>query len=244
MTFVLIQSNPADRAKFPLHYSGNINPLTQPELDALLAAIDIPYYPLIATAVTTGERQGELLAQQWKHLDLDRKVLRVCRSLESHGGKMRIKDTKNHQARSVALFDFTVDVLSRHKQNSYNDEPDGLIFCRQDGKPLDGTGVTKSFSESLKRIGLRHVRFHDLRHTHATLLLSEGFPIKALQERLGHASAKMTLDLYGHFVPGLQDKFVRDLDSQRFFKETADEAGASERSRTSDKRFTKPLLYH
>jgi hypothetical protein len=68
-------------------------------------------------------------------------------------------------------------------------------------------------------------------------------PVKALQERSGHQSAQMTLDIYGHFIPGIQEKFVNDLEAQRFFSETAANERASDRIRTYDKRFTKPLLY-
>jgi integrase len=117
------------------------------------------------------------------------------------------------------------------------------LWQQANSQYLDGDAVTRSFQRSLKALGLRQIRFHDLRHTHATQLLTAGVPVKVVQERLGHESAKMTLDLYGHFAPGLQQKFIAELDISGLPQETADALAASGQIRTDDRRFTKPLLY-
>jgi integrase len=239
----LISSNPVSRIHVPLRFtSSHINPLRQEELDILLKARDIPYYELIHTAAMSGLRQGELLALPWKNVDLAEAMIRVTRSLDAHNGRQIFKECKNKHSRSISLFRISVDILEKYREYHYSGQ-DGLVFCCPDGSPLNGAMITKSFSDSLEKIGLRHIRFHDLRHTHATQLLMANFPVKVVQERLGHQSAQMTIDLYGHFIPGMQDKFVRDFEAQRFLQETAEEAGASDRNRTYDKRFTKPLLY-
>jgi integrase len=238
----LLERNPCARVHAPLNYtSSKINPLTTDELEVLLSATSIPYYPLIATVVTTGMRQGESLALLWQNVDLERANLRVTQSLEKRRGVTRVKEVKTRQNRRIDLFQFTVGVLTQHREKAYRGA-DGLVFCK-DGSFLDGDAVTRSFQRSLKVLGLRQIRFHDLRHTHATQLLMAGVPVKVVQERLGHESAKMTLDLYGHFVPGLQQKFIAELDISGLPQETADTLAASGQIRTDDRRFTKPLLY-
>jgi integrase len=238
----LIDSNPSQRVQAPLRYdSSEVNPLTSEELDKLLSASHIPFYPLVVTAALTGARPEELFALQWKNLDLEGRILRIERSVQSRNGKSVFSPCKNRQARSVILFEFNTEVLRRHREVTYTD-PECLIFCRDGGQVLYPSVVTRNFSKSLRQLGLRHVRFYDLRHTHATQLLMAGVPLKVAQERLGHQTAKMTLDLYGHFVPGLQEKFIRGLDS-RFLPETANKAGTPGATRTPDTRFRKPLLY-
>jgi len=240
----LIDTNPCRRVHAPLNYTSSwIRPLSSDELQVLLSATSIPFYPLIATAATTGLRQGECLALPWSNVDLERANLRVTQSLEKRRGVARVKQVKNRQNRRIDLFQFTVEVLTQHSEKAYK-SADGLVFCREDSSFLDGDVVTRSFQRSLKALGLRQIRFHDLRHTHATQLLAAGVPIKVVQERLGHQSAKTTLDLYGHFVPGLQGKVIAELEGiSGFYPQTADDATASGRIRTDDRRFTKPLLY-
>ena len=241
----IVSSNPVDRARAPLRASGrSISPLSYDELQILLSAKSIEFYPLVATAATTGLRQGELLALQWANVDLKQGVIRVTRSLDFRNGQLKFKECKNHQNRSVRLLELTIQVLTEHFRSSYTN-PEGLVFCRADGCALNSSVVTHSFSRSLKRCGLRHVRFHDLRHTHATQLLMAGVPVKVVQERLGHKSCQLTIDTYGHFMPGVQDEYIKQFDSrQRLEQETVGDDGANGESRTRDRRFTKPLLYH
>ncbi len=87
-----------------------------------------------------------------------------------------------------------------------------LVFAHPDGKPLDRHTVSHSFSKVLKKAGLSHIRFHDLRHTHATLMLKSGVHPKIVSERLGHASVAFTLDTYSHVVPGLQEAAAEKFD--------------------------------
>ncbi|MEM5243078.1 site-specific integrase [Thermoanaerobacter sp. CM-CNRG TB177] len=84
-------------------------------------------------------------------------------------------------------------------------QDNGLVFCKEDGSPLDSREFTKCFQRLLEKAGLPKVRLHDLRHTHASLLLARGIHPKVVQERLGYSSITMTLDLYSYLVPGLQE---------------------------------------
>jgi integrase len=93
-----------------------------------------------------------------------------------------------------------------------------FVFCRPDGNPLDPGTVRRVFARILRRAGLRRLRFHDLRHSHATLMLVSGVHPKVVQERLGHSSIAITLDTYSHVLPGLQEAAVRRLDEFLDFK--------------------------
>jgi len=241
----MIDTNPAAKVSVPLRYTRRFSPLSQQEIQILIAAKDISNYALVITAMMTGMRQGELLALRWRSVDLYKGVIYVSESLDKSG---RVKEVKNRENRSVKLYRSTLDVLRNHKKKTYQGNPDGFVFCNKVGSPLRGDTVTKTFQRNLRDLGIREIRFHDLCHTHATMLLNDRWHIKAVQERLGHKSAKMTLDLYGHVLPGLQAHLIEQTESDDGFSfKTAGGAeslsGASGRIRTDDQRFTKPLLY-
>jgi integrase len=109
---------------------------------------------------------------------------------------------------------------------------------------MNESTISHRFTESLRKKGMRPIRLYDLRHTHITHLLNDNIPDKQIQQRVGHSSATMTKDRYGHFLVGAQEQSIHEWEAKRFPKTADSEPGASERSRTSDKRFTKPLLYH
>jgi len=90
---------------------------------------------------------------------------------------------------------------------------DDLIFAHYDGTPLDPSTVSHTFGETLERAGIPHIRFHDLRHSHATHLLAAGVHPKVVQERLGHSSIAVTIDTYSHVVPGLQEMAAQKIEA-------------------------------
>jgi integrase len=168
---------------------------------------------LYVLAVTAGLRIGELLGLKWE--DLDAETLRVRRTRSQAKSGPIFTLPKNGKGRSIRLTRRGVEVLKAHKaaQNAerlkIGDlwEDNGLVFCTTAGKPLDFRNVaTASFKPLLKKAGLPNIRFHDLRHTCATLLLSRGHHPKLVQELLGHASVAMTLDRYSHVLPGMGDQ--------------------------------------
>lgn len=101
--------------------------------------------------------------------------------------------------------------------SGYSDQE--LVFAREDGKPLHPNSVRNNFKQTLKRAGLKQINFHSLRHTHATLLLSQGIHPKVVSERLGHSTISITLDTYSHVLPGMQSAAVDAL--EKAFTETA-----------------------
>jgi integrase len=228
--------------KVPLPKSYNTpEPYSKEELNALLAAKDITDYSLIATAALIGCRPSELLPRRWKDIDFNHGTLLITSSLECHTGE--VKDTKTHQKRVVPLTNLNINILLEHQANSKFIKSDDLIWPNESGGFLDESEVSGRFSETLRERGFRHIRLYDLRHGHITELLNDNVPDKQIQHRVGHSSATMTKDRYGHFMVGAQEQSIRDWERKRFGKTTYFEPGASDRNRTYDKRFTKPLLY-
>jgi len=188
----------------------------------LEAARDTPYYLFFYTALYTGMRLGELLGLRWCDLDLDMASLSVVQSLYKRRGICQMKEPKSsHSRRQIALSPSLVILLRKHRieeqaQRILLGKPldDGdLVFCHPDGSPLDPGTVTHTFTKALIRAGLPHIRFHDLRHTHATLMLKQGIHPKIVSERLGHASIAITLDTYSHVLPGLQEAAAQRFDT-------------------------------
>ena len=177
---------------------------------------------LYVLAVTAGLRIGELLGLRWEDVNLDTKTLRVRRTRSQAKSGPTFTVPKNGKGRSIKLTRQAVEALKSHKavQNAerlkLGDlwEDNGLVFCTTAGRPLDFRNVaTASFKPLLKRAELPDIRFHDLRHTCATLLLSRGHHPKLVQELLGHSSVAMTLDRYSHVLPGMGDQTAAAMEA-------------------------------
>jgi integrase len=160
-------------------------------------------------AVHCGLRQGELLGLKWEDVDLEVGTLQIRRTL-SNGEFTTPKTAKSR--RSVNITPTAVEALERHSERQAGEmikadtlhQDQNLVFASQVGTPLSRRNLTRSFKALLRRAGLPHsVRFHDLRHTCATLLLGSGFNAKFVQELLGHATIAITLDTYSHVIPGM-----------------------------------------
>ncbi len=179
------------------------------------------YWPVLV-ALSTGMRRGEILALRWKNVDLDQGLIRVVESLEQTKAKLRFKAPKTEKARAITLPPFAIDELRRHRREQaeqllplgVRQTGETLVCARQDGEPLQPHSLTHQFRRFLGRLNdLPRVRFHDLRHTHATLLLLAGEHPKVAQERLGHASITTTLDLYSHVTRTMQQDAAGRLDA-------------------------------
>ncbi len=214
----LIPRNAAD-VKAPRPAPDEMRPLSEAEartfLDAAREAGD-RFEALYVLAITTGLRRGELLGLRWDDADLDRGTLRVGRALVREGGRYVVGETKTRRGRrQVNLTPRTVAALKAHRKRQLEQrvrlaglyEDHGLIFSSENGTPLNPENLVKrSFKPLLKRAGLPEIRFHDLRHTCATLLLGRGVHPKIVQELLGHATIAMTLDTYSHYLPSMGDQ--------------------------------------
>lgn len=201
----LLVTNPADDVTPPPRNRPEMQALDEDGAAALLAKVAGTRYEVPALlAVTTGLRRGELLALRWSDVDLESASLRVARSAEAREGRVSFKEPKTPgSVRTVALMAATVQALAEHKRRQaaqrLEDGPAwrdrGLVFPAAHGRPWHPA----TFSGGWYRLRTG-VRFHDLRHTHATILLRAGTPVDAVAKRLGHASPTITLQAYAHVL--------------------------------------------
>lgn len=221
----LIPRNATDAVKVPRIDREEINPLTADEANRLIeAAHEDRLEALYVLAVHTGLRQGELLALKWDDLDLEEGMLRVRRTLTYAGGTHYLAEPKTKKSRrTVRLTTGAVAALRDHLRRQMEEmawlgslyQPGGLVFASETGSIVNPSNLrNRSFSRILKRSGLseRGLRFHDLRHTCATLLLSRNVNPKIVSEMLGHATIAITLDTYSHVLPDMQEKAARALE--------------------------------
>ena len=151
-------------------------------------------------AAFTGLRQGELLALRWGCVDFVDGLLHVRRNYT--GGVEKVP--KGKRVRSVPMMPAVIDALAELKNREHFTGDDDLVFCSTVGDHVDHFALRRRYYDALDRANLRRIRFHDLRHTHATLLLQAGISPKVVSERLGHATVGFTMRVYAHVIPGMQ----------------------------------------
>lgn len=158
-------------------------------------------------AITAGLRQGELLALRWPEVDLEAGTVSVVATLEQRRGlPPALKEPKTARSRrQVDIGTSVVQSLQRHRQAEKVTNPTGFVFHQGDGQtPLTMSIVYKAWTELNERAGAPRIRFHDLRHTCATLMFKQGQPAKLVSEMLGHASIAITMDRYSHVMPTMR----------------------------------------
>lgn len=175
--------------------------------------------------ITTGLRQGELLGLEWGDIDLSASTLSVRRTLYQLKGEFLTGDPKSEKSRRmVHLPAMAVESVHSHRKAMVTEGHAGCarVFVNPDGSPIDRMWLQRRhLRDALAEAELPTIRFHDLRHTAATLLLAEGVHPKVVQERLGHSSIQLTLDTYSHVLPTLQEDAAGRLD--RLLKRAASE---------------------
>lgn len=186
----------------------------------LEASRDSKYYPVYLLAITTGMRRGEILGLHWPELDIPSGRLQVTQTLGYYKNIPTLGPPKSAQGKRPITFPSVVsDALIKHRTSqletrmmmgtAYKEQ--GYVFARSDGTPFHVDGLRYDWKRLMQEVDIPTIRFHDLRHTHATLLLEQGVHPKVVQERLGHASIKMTMDIYSHVMPGMQEKVADDF---------------------------------
>ena len=173
------------------------------------------------TPVTTGMRRGEILALKWQDIDFDQNSLQVRRIFtRSKGHRYVLAEPKTEKSRrSVILPSITVGLLKQHRMSQQQAKSEAgeywqandLVFCTALGTPLNPNKVLERFETVLKKAGLPHIRFHDLRHSAATMLLAMGVHSKVVQELLGHNQISMTMDIYSHVLPTMQQEAMSKM---------------------------------
>jgi integrase len=175
-------------------------------------------------ALMTGMRQGELLGLRWKDVDFNKKIIRITQTLSHNGKELKAGAKTKSSVRSIVFDDDTKIALLKQynfiqseknliEKNSgvekYQDKD--LVICTQYGSQCTPRNVMRTFYNLLKVIDVPKITFHNLRHTHATLLLLQNVNPKIVSERLGHASVKITLDIYSHLLPTIQEEAAKSI---------------------------------
>jgi integrase len=224
----LIPRNATEAVKPPQSSREEMHPLTPEQAKHLLQVaheIGDRLEALYVLAINTGLRQGELLGLKWDAVDLEDGSLQVRRTLAiTKSGPVFTSPKTTGSRRSVKLTSKAIEALKSHLERQLTEidrvgslwspgDSDGLIFASETGEPLDRRAVTKlKFKPLLKWAGLPEIRFHDLRHTCATLLLTRNVNPKIVSEMLGHSSIAITLDTYSHVLPNMRDQAAEAME--------------------------------
>ncbi|MDR3084133.1 MAG: tyrosine-type recombinase/integrase [Streptomyces sp.] len=177
---------------------------------------------LYTVALALGLRQGEALGLQWHDVDFTHRRLTVRRQLQRIGGESRFVPLKSarselERTRVLPMPAVVVEALQVHRARQGHELgtvplPTGLVFCRRDGSPLINSNVTKGFQTLLERSGLPRMRFHDLRHSCASLLIAQGVAPRTVMEILGHSSISTTMNIYAHVGAALLEESSAAMD--------------------------------
>lgn len=224
----LIQRNVADAVEVPRQKVFRAKFLTEKQIQDLLKSLkNTDIYIPVLLAVGIGLRRGEALGLKWKDIDFENKTITVTRSLLPSKNGLIFHDPKTeHSKRVISVSESIMEELKKHQESqeeykkilgqAYNDND--LVCCLNDGSLINPASFSHRFSRTLEKSKLPHVRFHDLRHTNATLMLKHNIPAKVASERLGHSNIGITLDLYSHVMKEMQEDAARKLDNAIFKK--------------------------
>lgn len=187
---------------------------TAPQLQTFLRLVDRQRLaPALILTAHTGMRRGEVAGLRWADVDFDAKLIHIRQAIVVVEYGIEFTDLKSENGeRTIDVNDDVIRALQACRRRQAEErlllgagyEDHDLVFARADGTPTHPETISGTFERLVERSDLPRIRFHDLRHTHATLLLKAGVPIKVVSERLGHATASFTLDVYGWVLPGMQ----------------------------------------
>ncbi|MFC1866440.1 tyrosine-type recombinase/integrase, partial [Chloroflexota bacterium] len=219
----LLSRNPADAARPPRVHIAEIQTWDEDDMTKFFeVAKNSPYYAVFYTALFTGMRRSELLALQWSDIILLLCQVHVSRSLHVlKGGNIVFGSPKTAKGRRmIALTPSNTSVLREHQERQISEriflgipvKHDDFVFSHIDGSPLLPGTVSHAWIKLVHTPGVKPIRLHDARHTHASIMLKQGIHPKVVQERLGHSSIQITLDTYSHITPGIQEAAATRFD--------------------------------
>jgi integrase len=222
--WLMVPRNVTEAVQAPRPNPEEIRPLNKEQVGALLeAASGDPLEALYRLAISTGMRQGELLALKWEDVELDWGLVRVWHTLTRAKGRFSLGETKTKGSRRTArltkdaiesLNDHYRQQLEKKMKHRASWEEYDFVFTTQTGNLINPTNLRNlSFKPLLKTAGIPEIRFHDLRHTTATLLLKQEVAPKHVSELLGHATVAMTLNTYSHILPDMGDRVVDAMEA-------------------------------
>jgi len=219
----LVGRNVCDLVTPPVPRRHEIQPLTQEQAQRLLkVAQNHKLEALLTVAITTGMRRGELLGLHWQDIDLRTGSLQVKRTVNRIGkhGLVVSEPKTARSRRNIVLPAFVIDVLKQHRKRQQEIKKQAgdswremdIVFCSMVGGYIEPSNLQGWYKKLLKSAELPDVRFHDLRHSAATILLGMGVHPKVVQELLGHSSISMTMDIYSHVLPSMQQEAMGKMD--------------------------------
>lgn len=220
----LIIRNVAEAVEPPRARKKEMRALSVPEIHTFLSACPQgPWHTMFHTLIWTGLRRSELLGLRWSDLNLEMASMQVRQSLvRLQDGRYVIEQPKTSKGiRSLDLAPSTCISLNAHRENQKRDAAllgipffeTHFVFGHPDGSPRTPSTVTQQFRRTAKRAGFSNVRLHDLRHTHASLMLQQGTDMKTISTRLGHSSVAFTMDTYAHMLPGMQKSAMEKFEA-------------------------------
>jgi len=217
----MIPQNIAENLTPPKRNKQEIKTWSEEEVTRFLSsAQDDRLFALFFLAISTGLRRGELLGLKWGDVDFDRGILVVRRTVQRTVNGLIVKEQPktDNSRRLVNISPATVDVLRQHQKRQAEEmlkfglRDIEFIFTNTVGNLMEPRKVNHIFDRIIGKAGIPKIRFHDLRHTHATMLLKQGIHPKIVSERLGHSSIGITLDIYSHVIPSMQREAAVAID--------------------------------
>ncbi|TSE03755.1 site-specific integrase [Mesorhizobium intechi] len=221
VTWEMLAKNPATASKPPKVERKAMTAYEAGTTGELLEALrPTRMFVPVMLAVMCGLRRGEIVALRWKNVDLANKRLAIVETAEQIKGAVRYKETKSGHARVVDISSTVIEELKRHRVRQAEEnlrlgvrlDDEAFVVAQADASPLQPRSLTHEWVRVLGNTTLKRIRFHDLRHSHATQMLAAGIHPKIAQERLGHSTIAITLDLYSHVMPGMQADAAEQVD--------------------------------
>lgn len=221
----LIEKNPMSKVKAPREKKEETKFLNIDECNLLLEKIqdNLTLKMPVTLALLLGLRRGEILALSWDNVDLENKTIRIVKNLEYVKGKYYFKEPKTRKSkRTLSIPDSLVSILREHykwqcemklrSRNTWGTAENLVCTRKKDGKPITPHVLSDMFNKYLKNNNLPQIRFHDLRHTNASLMLAAGVSSKVAGNRLGHSKVAITLDLYSHVLESIDRDAAEKID--------------------------------
>lgn len=228
----LIRTNPCSSSKLPRRVHKEMRFLTPPEVERLLNALPAHWRPMILLIVSTGLRWGEAAGLKVGRLDLFGCKLRVEETLhELPSGEVIFTSPKSERSRRTVTFPKSVAL--ELAPLVVDKDRNSLVFTAPQGGPARTRNFRRVWLTATKAAGVQGLRVHDLRHTHAAALLSDGRPPLAVQRRLGHSSSTVTQDLYGHLMPDVDDGVIAAVEGLINFRGNLGELTGEDRKRSA-----------
>lgn len=178
------------------------------------------FYTAYLIALLTGMRKGEITGLRWKDIDFDEKIIYVRQIYDINAKMFKVGAKTSAGVRSIHIPDMLIEQLKKERMvvvehklkqgQNFNDYD--LVVCTRYGNPIDSSALSKRLKVQSIKLGLPTIRFHDLRHTHVTMLIKQNINVKVISERVGHSSIQITLDKYSHVLPSMQKHVAEELD--------------------------------